>query len=343
MPWRCCAASPWSSACHRCFAAGAVKHVNSRSCADAAWLQALLPVAAELFRVHAAGTLQAELQDQASLQPYVHLMAVLIVAARLCYQLDGSPRAHLPEVPPQPDWQGWARGVLACLRRQCALPLDAREARPWLPRTCVTARLACQRAQRRGLTPGTRLTSQAARWGPAEVKEYMQALQRTSLAGHQVPDGLLDFQRSLLASAKRGGDEPAAAGAAGDCTRTEPGAPGGPLRTAQPPLTLQTLVCFKQAIKNWQMTVLRAPAARVVPAEERNDDVAGSPLYRLWGPPHHPVSKHVHSDYAALLTVGAAYIWVKPDFLHALVCSLEMAMADTELEAEVLALSMSDI
>lgn len=57
-------------------------------------------------------------------------MAVLIVAARLCYQLDGSPRAQLPGVPPPPDWQGWARGVLACLRRQSALPLDTREARP---------------------------------------------------------------------------------------------------------------------------------------------------------------------------------------------------------------------
>ena len=100
--------------------------------ADAAGLQALLPVAADLFRVHVAGTLQIELQDHASLQPYAHLMAVLIVAARLCYQLDGSPRAHLPGVPPPPDWQGWARVVMARLRRQCAVPLDAREARHWL-------------------------------------------------------------------------------------------------------------------------------------------------------------------------------------------------------------------
>ena len=94
------------------------------------WPQALLPFAAELLRVHATGTLQAELQSQASLQPYAHIMAVLIVAARLCYQLDGSPRVHLPGVPPPPEWQGWARGVLACLRRQSALPLDTREARP---------------------------------------------------------------------------------------------------------------------------------------------------------------------------------------------------------------------
>lgn len=150
MPWRCCGDSLWSSACHRYFAGGAVAHANSsrRSSADAGWLQALLPVAAELFRVHSAGTLQTELQNQASLQPYVHLMAVLIVAARLCYQLDGSPRAHLPGVPPPPNWQGWARGMLACLRRQCALPLDAREACHWLARSsaCVAAELACQRA-----------------------------------------------------------------------------------------------------------------------------------------------------------------------------------------------------
>ena len=57
----------------------------------------------------------------------------------------------------------------------------------------------------------------------------MQALQRTFLAGHQVPDGLLDFQRSLLAAARLGGGEPAAAGAAGDQTRTESDDQGVPL------------------------------------------------------------------------------------------------------------------
>ena len=55
----------------------------------------------------------------------------------------------------------------------------------------------------------------------------MQALQRTFLAGHQVPDGLSDFQRSLLASARLGGDEAAAPVAAGELTRSEPDAPGG--------------------------------------------------------------------------------------------------------------------
>ncbi len=48
------------------------------------------------------------------------------------------------------------------------------------------------------------------------------------------------------------------------------------------------------------------------------------------GAPYHPVSKHVHADYAALLCVCAAYLWVKPDFLHVLVCALEMSMAEAE-------------
>ena len=75
-------------------------------------------------------------------------------------------------------------------------------------------------------------------------------------------------------------------------------------------------------------------AAQVEPAAE-SDDIAASPLYRLLGAPHHPVSKHVHPDYAVLLTVGAAYLWAKPEALHLVVCSLEMAMADAELEADV--------
>ena len=79
--------------------------------------------------------------------------------------------------------------------------------------------------------------------------------------------------------------------------------------------------------------ILHGPAGQPVPAAERGGSTI-SPPYRLWGPPHHPVSKHVHPDYAALLTVGAAYLWIKPEFLHAVVCSLEMAMADTELEAD---------
>ena len=71
----------------------------------------------------------------------------------------------------------------------------------------------------------------------------MQALQRTFLAGHQVPDGLLDFQRSLLAAATLGGGEPAAADAAGDRMRTEPDASGVSLPAAWL-LTLQLLQCY---------------------------------------------------------------------------------------------------
>jgi len=52
--------------------------------------------------------------------------------------------------------------------------------------------------------------------------------------------------------------------------------------------------------------------------------------YRLLGAPYHPVSKRVPADYAALLCVCAAYLWVKPDFLHVLVCALEMSMAEAE-------------
>ncbi|KAK9845891.1 hypothetical protein WJX81_005317 [Elliptochloris bilobata] len=138
---------------------------------------------------------------------------------------------------------------------------------------------------------------QAARLGPARVKNYMRTLQGTSLAGHQPPDGLSDFQRTLLATAGLAGDEPAEGVAFENDARTDLGAHG-------------------------HSTV----------ASEGQDD-AGARLYRLLGPPHHPVSKHVHPDYAALLTVGAAYLWIRPEYVHALVCNLEMTMADAELEA----------
>ena len=61
----------------------------------------------------------------------------------------------------------------------------------------------------------------------------------------------------------------------------------------------------------------------------------GAAPYRLLGVPYHPVSKHVHADYAALLNVGAAYLWIKPEYLHVVVCTLDMAVAETELEADM--------
>lgn len=91
------------------------------------WPQALLPVAADLFWVHKGGTPHAQLQDVEHLQPYAHLMAVVVVAARLCYQLDGSGTVHVPGLPPPPDWQAWAMQALAGLRRQSNFPIAAAE------------------------------------------------------------------------------------------------------------------------------------------------------------------------------------------------------------------------
>jgi hypothetical protein len=44
------------------------------------------------------------------------------------------------------------------------------------------------------------------------------------------------------------------------------------------------------------------------------------------------LSSSMPPDYAAVVTVCAAYLWTKPAFLHTLVCELDMAMAEAETE-----------
>lgn len=44
--------------------------------------------------------------------PYIYVMAVLIVAIKILYGLDGLPRNRLEGVPAAPDWCKWAESAL---------------------------------------------------------------------------------------------------------------------------------------------------------------------------------------------------------------------------------------
>jgi hypothetical protein len=59
-----------------------------------------------MLSIHAAASGQ-------SVDPYAHLAAALLMAAKLLYGLDGSPRQQLPGVPPAPPWLEWAQRVTA--------------------------------------------------------------------------------------------------------------------------------------------------------------------------------------------------------------------------------------
>jgi hypothetical protein len=76
----------------------------------------LYHAALELTKVHLLHSPLLSIKETASGQvvnPYVSLVAMLLMAAKLLYGLDGRPRQLLPGVPPPPPWLEWAHRVVS--------------------------------------------------------------------------------------------------------------------------------------------------------------------------------------------------------------------------------------
>ncbi|KAI7839720.1 hypothetical protein COHA_006524 [Chlorella ohadii] len=90
--------------------------------------QALLPVALQLSSLYQPPLLLLPTQVlRPARHPWAHLMAALVVAAKLCYGLDG--RNHsVPSAPPPPAWHDWAQRQARTLASVSAYPLSIQEA-----------------------------------------------------------------------------------------------------------------------------------------------------------------------------------------------------------------------
>lgn len=80
-------------------------------------------MALRLFHVYMAGCPQVWLQDDVFMHPYAHLMALVLVALKLCCQLD-APGQHLQE---PPDWHAWASAVVQHSQGPHTFPTTALE------------------------------------------------------------------------------------------------------------------------------------------------------------------------------------------------------------------------
>ncbi len=70
----------------------------------------------ELTKVHLLHSPLLSIRETDSGQvvnPYVSLVTMLLMAAKLLYGLDGRPRKLLPGVPPPPPWLDWADRVVS--------------------------------------------------------------------------------------------------------------------------------------------------------------------------------------------------------------------------------------
>ena len=72
-----------------------------------------------LFRFYREGTIYMRLfeaDNRTWTSPYIHVMAVLVVAVKLMYGLDGLPRARPEGLPAAPHWAKWAESALHWLQ-----------------------------------------------------------------------------------------------------------------------------------------------------------------------------------------------------------------------------------
>ena len=89
--------------------------------------QELGPAALRLYDIYGHGMPQLWLQDDVQLHPYAHLMAILIMAMKLCFCLDVPGPGGSSEG--QPDWQAWARAALQRARGPAGFPVTTLEVR----------------------------------------------------------------------------------------------------------------------------------------------------------------------------------------------------------------------
>ena len=77
--------------------------------------QALIAPALTLFRFYREGTVYMRLfeaDNRSWTSPYIYVMAVLIVAIKTLYGLDGLPRSRPEGLPAAPEWSQWAESAV---------------------------------------------------------------------------------------------------------------------------------------------------------------------------------------------------------------------------------------
>ena len=87
-------------------------------------LQALLPATLAVYRCYREGTNYMRLYELQNRSPYLYLMAVLIVAIKIWYRLDGAPTAAGDGMPASPNWITWAQSALERLQGPFYPPND---------------------------------------------------------------------------------------------------------------------------------------------------------------------------------------------------------------------------
>ena len=78
-------------------------------------MQALIAPALAIFRFYREGTIYMRLfegDNRAWTSPYIYAMAVLIVAIKILYGLDGLARPAPEGLPAAPEWTDWAESAL---------------------------------------------------------------------------------------------------------------------------------------------------------------------------------------------------------------------------------------
>ena len=82
-------------------------------------VQALIAPVLTLFRFYREGTIYMRLfeaDNRAWTSPHIYVMAVLVVAIKILYGLDGLPRTRPEGLPAAPEWSKWAESALRRLQ-----------------------------------------------------------------------------------------------------------------------------------------------------------------------------------------------------------------------------------
>lgn len=95
-------------------------------------LQAVALVACELLKMYLMASPALSLAGLArSSDPYVNLLALIYLATKLCYGLDGGAHPRLPHVPPMPcSWPAWADALGRVWGHTTQFPLTPEQVGP---------------------------------------------------------------------------------------------------------------------------------------------------------------------------------------------------------------------
>ncbi|GAB4816552.1 hypothetical protein N2152v2_003598 [Parachlorella kessleri] len=309
--------------------------------------QAVGVVGLQLYQLYRLDCPQYHLQYRVLAQAHTHAMALLLVAVKLLYGLDGRRREVVEGLPPPPDWLHWARVVMGSLQGPTALPLALEEAMD-LPDAVFQLYLDFLSSHAFG-----------SRAVPEELQEFQRALQRLAEAHAQQ-------QQQQQQQQQRPEQEARAHQQQQQWTEQEARAQQQqqhqqPAQHSQrQPVDQHTQQPLRQGPQHSQQPREQpsSPAGPALepfplPSSDGSEPLcrgSGSPLSlgaqpppalpagaypvfgRAFGKGGSRVPISVPLDYAAVLTVCAALLGVVPNLLHSLVSELEHGMVHAEAE-----------